>query len=137
ENRHRCADLQTMVPSWCHDQATARVATEIGDAYPFLTAKAVEKLAKCFWYVWRSRPRAPSTRPAHECDGHRMGADAVARGPERGVGGTLEGGPLNEHTPACLSEPRSSFPRLTRPRVSTPFFTRVWRASFQGSPETT
>jgi hypothetical protein len=35
-----------------HDQATARVATEIGDAYPFLTAKAIEKVSKCFWYVW-------------------------------------------------------------------------------------
>jgi hypothetical protein len=33
--------------------ATARVAEEIGEAYPFLTAKAVERLARCFWYVWR------------------------------------------------------------------------------------
>jgi hypothetical protein len=35
-----------------HDQARARVAAEIIDAYPFLTAKAVEKLTKCFWYAW-------------------------------------------------------------------------------------
>jgi len=68
----------------------------------------------------------------------------MARDAARGVGGTQEGGPLNEaearsayHAPACLSEPRSSFPRLTPPRASTPFFTRLWRASFQGSPETT
>ena len=36
-----------------YGQATTRVAEEIGEAYPFLTAKAVERLARCFWYVWR------------------------------------------------------------------------------------
>jgi len=36
-----------------HDQATARVAREIQEVYPYLTTAAAQKLAKCFWFVWR------------------------------------------------------------------------------------
>lgn len=34
------------------EEATARVAREIKEAYSFLTLPAAEKLAKCFWFVW-------------------------------------------------------------------------------------